>query len=172
MTAVSDTLDHFFRENRDDLIGFFLRRLHCPDTAKDLAQETFVRLLFSEQRTPTQDRRALAFFIAGNLVVDHIRKESVRARYAPSQEIPAELLEAVAGNDPDAEKQLMAWQDLDTVNTALNELPEECRVAFYLSAIEGLTYAQIGECLGVSERAIAKRIAKTLKHCRDRREQR
>jgi len=170
MNAVPDTIDHFFRENRDDLIGFFLRRLNCPDTAKDLAQETFLRILFSEQRAPTQDRRALAFFIAGNLVVDHIRKESVRARYTPAQEVSAELLEAVASNDPDAEQRLMIWQDLDAVNAALNELPEECRAAFYLSAVEGLTYAQIGECLGVSERAIAKRIAKTLKHCRASRE--
>lgn len=171
MNAVSDTLDHFFRENRDDLIGFFLRRLHCPDTAKDLAQETFLRVLFSEQRAPTQDRRALAFFIAGNLVVDHIRKESVRARYAPAQDMSTEMLEAVASNGPDSERQLIVWQDLDATNAALNELPEEYRTAFYLSAIEGLTYAQIGECLGVSERAIAKRIAKTLKHCRARREQ-
>jgi RNA polymerase sigma-70 factor (ECF subfamily) len=170
MNAVSDTLDHFFRDNRDDLVGFFLRRLHCPDTAKDLAQETFLRILFSEQRTPTQDRRALAFFIAGNLVVDHIRKESVRARYTSAQEVPTELLEAIASNDPDSEQQLMVWQDLDAVNAALNELPEDCRTAFYLSAIEGLTYAQIGECLGVSERVIAKRIAKTLKHCRASRE--
>lgn len=105
-------------------------------------------------------------------MVDHIRKESVRARYTPTQEVPAELLEAVATNDPDAEQRLMVWQDLDAVKAAMNELPEECSAAFYLSAVEGLTYAQIGECLGVSERAVAKRIAKTLKHCRASREQR
>ncbi len=62
----------------------------------------------------------------------------------------------------------MLWQDLERVGAALDELPEESRSAFYLSAIEGLTYAQIAECLGVSERIIGKRIANTLKHCRAR----
>jgi len=168
MTASADTIGHFFLETRDELIGFFYRRLKCPDTAKDLAQETYLRLLFCEQRAPAQNRRALAFFIAGNLAVDHVRKEAVRTRYAPATADAFDAVEAIPCRTPDAEYQAMAWQDLERVSAALDELPEDHRSAFYLSAIEGLTYAQIGECLGVSERVVAKRVANTLKHCRAR----
>lgn len=168
MTASVDTLGHFFLETRDELIGFFYRRLKCADTAKDLAQETYLRLLSCEKRAPAQNRRALTFFIAGNLAVDHVRKESVRARHAPVAFEAADFLEQVPCRTPDAERRASAWQDLERISAALDELPEENRSAFYLSAIEGLTYAQIGECLGVSERVVAKRIANVLKHCRAR----
>lgn len=168
MTVSTETLSHFFLETRDELIGFFYRRLRCPDTAKDLAQETYLRLMSCEQRTQAQNRRALAFFIAGNLAVDHVRKESVRARHASASSEAADFLEQVPCRSPDAERRASAWQDLERVSAALDELPEENRSTFYLSAIEGLTYAQIGECLGISERAVAKRIANTLKHCRTR----
>lgn len=172
MISTIETFGHFFLETRDDLTRFFLRRLHCPATAADLAQETYLRLHVSEQLTPTQNRRALAFSIAGNLVVDHVRKERVRVHYAPSHSDDVDFLELVPCNDPDSEHRNMIWQDLELVQAALEELPEDCRAALYLSAVEGLTYAQIGERLGVSERMIGKRIAKTLKHCRARRDER
>lgn len=168
MTSFVETLGYFFSEIQEELIRFFLRRLNCPATADDLAQETYLRLHACEQRAATKNRRALAFFIAGNLVVDYVRKERVRANYAPSQNVDVDFLELVPSTDPDPEYSAMIWQDMELVQAALDELPEESRTALYLSAVEGLTYAQIGECLSVSERMVAKRIAKTLKHCRTR----
>ncbi|MGH8555970.1 MAG: RNA polymerase sigma factor [Methylococcales bacterium] len=167
MTCSSETFGHFFVEIRDELIAFFYRRLKCRETARDLTQETFLRLLFCEQRAPAQNRRALAFFIAGNLSVDHIRKQSVRDRYAPRAN-EALQTESIPSNTPDAEHCAMLWQDLERLGAALDELPEESRNAFYLSAIEGLTYSEIGERLGLSERVVGKRIANSLKHCRAR----
>ncbi|OAI30291.1 RNA polymerase sigma factor [Methylomonas koyamae] len=170
ITADSMPLSQFFQECRDDLVGFFLRKLHCLDTAHDLAQETFIRLHFCEQRAPSQDRRALAFFIAGNLVVDHIRKENVRARYSPTDTGDSDLVDAVPCLRPGSEQHAIAGQELAAAQAALAELPETHRTAFYLSAIDGLTYAQIGARMGVSDRIIAKRIAQTLKHCRAKRD--
>ncbi|MCX7092761.1 MAG: RNA polymerase sigma factor [Methylobacter sp.] len=168
MISTIETFGQFFLETREDLTRFFLRRLHCPATAADLAQETYLRLHVSEQSVPSQNRRAPAFSIAGNLVVDHVRKERVRANYAPNQNDEVDFLELVPCNDPDSEQRTMMWQDLDRVQTALEELPEDCRTALYLSAVEGLTYARIGERLGISERMVGKRIAQALKHCRVR----
>ncbi len=172
MTSSAETFSHFFVETRDELMAFFYRRLQCLDTAKDLTQETFLRLLCCEQRAFTQNRRALAFFIAGNLTVDHFCKKSVRDRYASWPDEALDALESIPCNAPGPEQRAMIWQDLERLGAALDELSEESRRAFYLSAIEGLTYAQIGECLGVSERVVGKRIANTLKRCRARRDQR
>ena len=171
-TSTTGTLDYFFLETKEDLIHFFLRRLNCFATADDLAQETYLRLHLCEQRAPTQNRRALAFYIAGNLVVDHVRKEHVRAQYAPCQSEEIDFLELIPSSDPDPQHRMMMWQDMELMQAALEELPEDSRTALYLSAVEGLTYAQIGERLSVSERMVAKRIAKTLKHCRTRRDER
>jgi len=169
MSSTVETFGHFFQETQDDLIRFFLRRLHCRDTAADLAQETYLRLHVCEQQAPTQNRRALAFSIARNLAVDHIRKERLRSRYVTDQLETAAELDSLSCSKQDSERKAIVWQELEHIQIALAELPEESRTALYLSAVEGLTYAQIGKCLGVSERMVAKRIAKTLKHCHARR---
>jgi len=170
MTSTTDALGYFFLETREDLIRFFYRRLNCLDTADDLTQETYLRLLSSEQRIPTQNRRALAFSIAGNLVVDYIRKDRSHARYEVCYDEAFDQLELVPCRDPGSEHNSIVGEELDRVHEILRELPEESRTAVYLSVINGLTYAQIGEYLGVSERMVAKRIANTLKFCRVRRD--
>jgi RNA polymerase sigma-19 factor, ECF subfamily len=163
------SFSHFFMETKEELLRFLLFRLHCPDTAADLAQETYLRLLSNEQKSPSQSRRALAFSIAGNLVVDHIRKERVRSRFALPPAENDSVLESALNPLPNAENQAITWQDLEQVQCSLNELDEEYRKALFLSTVEGLTYIEIGERMGVSDRIIAKRIAKALKHCQAKR---
>lgn len=170
-TSTTETLGHFFLETKGELIRFFHRRLKCYETADDLAQETYLRLISCEQSEQTQNRRALAFHIAGNLVIDHVRKENNHALYFSSQDESLDPLEHIPCSDPGSEHRAMVWQDLERVHATLQELPEDSRTALYLSAINGLTYAQIGEYLGVSERMVAKRIANTLKYCRSRRDE-
>ena len=168
----TETLGHFFSETKEELIRFFYRRLNCRDTADDLMQETYLRLLNSEYRMPTENRRALAFAIAGNLVVDHVRKEHNYARYITSYDNALNQMELIPSKDPTSEHKAIVWEELEQLHEALLELPEESRTALYLSTINGLTYAQIGDYLGVTERMVAKRIANTLKHCRKRRNER
>ena len=167
MTYTSETLGHFFSETKDELIRFFLRRFNCRDTADDLTQETYLRLITSEHRMPTQNRRAMVFAIAGNLVVDHVRKEYNYARYISNHD--DDQLKVIPCNDPGSEHIAIVGEDLKQLHEALQALPEESRTALYLSTIKGLSYAQIGVYLGVTERMVAKRIANTLKHCRQHR---
>ena len=164
----TEALGHFFLDTREDLNRFFYRRLNSRDTADDLTQETYLRLLSSEQRIPTENRRALVFAIAGNLVVDHVRKQHNYARYITSHDDALVQLELIPCNDPGSEHKAIVWEDLERLHEVLQEVPDDSRTALYLSAINGLTYAQIGDFLGVSERMVAKRIANTLKYCRNR----
>lgn len=157
-----------FLDSRDEILAFLLRRLRCPETAADLAQETYLRLHQSERRKPADNPRALAFRIAANLVVDHLRKQTVRSRYEAAHDDEAAAVESVpsTGMAPDQAADL--GQTMDRLKTALSELPVDSRTALLLSGADGLSYARIAERLGVSERMVAKRIAKALKHCRDR----
>ena len=49
---------------------------------------------------------------------------------------------------------------------AISELPETQREVFLMNRIDKLTYAEIAERLGVSVKAIEKRMGKALKHMR------
>ncbi|QSA96560.1 RNA polymerase sigma factor [Methylococcus sp. EFPC2] len=167
----AEALTQFFLETREELIRFLLRRLGCPETAADLAQETYLRLHEEQRHVTAVNLRALAFHIAANLSVDHVRRLKTRDRFVVENMDDNDFVVAASCQQPGPERAAIGRQTLERVNRALEELPEESRTALYLSAVDNLTYAQIGELLGVSERMVAKRIADALKHCRVQRDE-
>lgn len=59
----------------------------------------------------------------------------------------------------------MARQHLQQLHATLSALPPDCRRAFLLHSIDGLTYAQIASQLGISESMVYKHLTKALNHC-------
>lgn len=159
-------LEKLFEESRSELLAFFLRRFRCRETAADLAQETYLRLYQSTREKNADNPRALAFRIATNLAIDHQRRQSYRSRF--ECDIGDESAGDAPCSRPGPDRVVDAQQDLAQLDAALAELPDGSRLAVMLSGVEGLTYAQIAVRLGVSERMVARRIAKALQHCRDR----
>ncbi len=143
---------------------FFRRRFPCEETAADLAQETLLRVHAYTRRTPAQDLPALTFSIARRIAVDQHRRQAWRARH----ETVDPFLDAMPYDGTGPDEALIAEQAWRHVQKRLCELPVDCRTAFVLSSFHGLTYAQIAHHLGVSERMVAKHIARALSHCRAR----
>lgn len=148
-----------------DLLRYFRRRLHGGHWADDLAQETLLRLHHALQGGTVENPRALAFRIAENLAIDHHRKQAVRADAAVDWEVawddvrcPAPLPDAVVEQR----------SRLAQLYAALQELPADCRAAFAMSRLEGLSHAEIARRLGVSESMVGKHLARAMRHCRDR----
>ena len=56
----------------------------------------------------------------------------------------------------------------DRLNQALSALPEEQRVTLLLKRIEGKKQKQIAEILGISEKAVEKRLQKAMTTLRQR----
>lgn len=84
-------LTRWIAECGDDLLGYLVRRLHCRETAADLCQETFVRLLDSGLWAQARDPNALAYRVARNLVIDHVRRRRTEARHRSADPFPADL---------------------------------------------------------------------------------
>lgn len=149
---------------RDELFGFIKRRVKCSQTAADLTQETLLRLHVLTHEQPVAHTEALAFTIARNLTIDHQRQRQIRERYADRQTDPEQL----AGLQPSPEQQVIDGERLVQLQAALHELPVDCRNAFLLHGLEGLSYVQIGERLGISKSMVAKHLARAILHCRTR----
>lgn len=148
-----------------DLLRFFRRRVRCPDTAADLAQETQLRVWLRSREGQIDNPRAFAFRVAENLVVDHCRRQAIREICIPLED---EHTDTVAACDPAPEYSLEQKQRLNRLNEALSELPEKCRSAFLLNRLEGLSHKAIAARLGVSESMVAKYLAQAMRHCRSR----
>lgn len=159
-----DFATDLIEQHRDELLGFLLNRVHCPETAADILQDAFFRLTQFESESRINNPRAFLYKVAGNLAIDHLRKSNrEQARYADEEE----LLDH-ADASPSMERQLYSQQQLVHLKEAISELPPRCREVFILHKFKHYTYSQIMRELGIVENTVLKHIVKAMEHCRRR----
>jgi RNA polymerase sigma-19 factor, ECF subfamily len=155
----ADGLDYLYRQHYSWLNGLLLRKAGCRELAADLAQDTFLRLIRRQQDVSFIDEpQAYLGRIARGLLANHWRRKDIEQAYlAALQSHP----QAVAISPEEHHEILDALYRIDD---CLKNLPEKPRNAFLLSRFEGLTYQQIAEQLGVSDRMVKKYMARAMLH--------
>jgi RNA polymerase sigma-70 factor (ECF subfamily) len=136
-----------------------LFRTHDPDTAHEVAQETFVRIWTRRASLrPGQSFLAYALRISGNIVRDMARHRAMRERVA--FKIPTST--PSEGEDPAEALQLAMLEE--KVTAIINqELPARCRAIFLLSRFEGKTHREIAELLGLRVKTVENQINHALR---------
>lgn len=138
-------IHHLYCDHHGWLQGWLVRKLGNASDAADLAHDTFLRLLTRQTaRSLGSEPRALLTHIAKGLVVDRWRRQDVERAY---METIAHLPEPEV---PSPETRWLILETLYRIEAMLRDLPEKTRQAFLMSQIDGLTYPQIAEELGVS----------------------
>lgn len=151
MRAGDDAESAFTRlydQHRRALYAYLLGRTADAEIARDLLQETFLRLWrhFSAIRTqPPERQRGWVFGVARNLVIDMHRHRKSRDSAHAALRAAAETT-APASEEPAARAELA--ERVRLVEKAIRGLREEQRVVVALHAMGDLTSAQIGELLG------------------------
>lgn len=154
------SLGDLYREHHLWLREWLRRKLGCSETAADLAQDTFVRLLtrpYSIENSETS--RRLLSTVAKGLCIDLWRKRRIEAAWLEALSNRPEL------EAPSPESQLLVIEALCQVDAMLHKLPKKVASAFLLAQVDGLTYRAIAERLEVSERMVKKYMAQAMLHC-------
>lgn len=151
-----------FEQYQLSLYRYLTRLLHSRDEAKEILQETYLRIL----RQPTFDHvrsnaRAYLFQTATNLARDLFRRKALRGI-----EAERELFSASGLDTPHWE----SWPDLAlegeqvqrVIVRALQKLDPQVRSALLLHRFRGLKHQQISAWLGVSERTVERYIKEGL----------
>jgi len=146
-----------YRDHSGWLQGWLRRRLGDRERAADLTQDTFVRLIASTVAHPLREPRNFLATVAKRVMVDHLRRRSLEQAYLEALE--PELLEV------SAEQRVILLETLLQLDAMLDGLNHKVRQALFLSHLEGLSYAEIGERLGVSVSSVTKYIAKATERC-------
>jgi RNA polymerase sigma factor (sigma-70 family) len=153
-----------FAQRGASLAAFFRRRAKTVDESADLTQETFLRVLRADSGQAIRNPEAYLFAVAGNLAREHalLGKRFGDAHDATDVDIEHELADWCGPDDL-----LDATLRTQVLQQALTVLSPKCRAAVILQYRDGLTYAQIGERLGVSSHMVKKYLATALQKCRE-----
>ncbi len=141
------------------LLSWLRRRLNCSQSAADLMQDTFLRLLAKDQPLEIHAPRSFLATVAQSVLSNHFRRQKLERAWL---EALAVLPEALA---PDLETQAIVLETLVELDAVLERLERPVRQAFLWSQLDGLSHAQIGERLGVSASTAKRYIARAGARC-------
>jgi RNA polymerase sigma-70 factor (ECF subfamily) len=122
--------------------------------AEDLTQEVFVRVFRSLQQYTPGTFEGWLHRITTNLVLDQVRRKA-RIRF---DGLPDDAADRIASREP-GPQQLLDDHSYDAdVQEALDRLHPDFRVAVVLCDVEGMTYEEISDLLGIKLGTVRSRI--------------
>lgn len=157
--APGPTLEALYCDHHSWLVGMLRRKLGNGDSAADLAQDTFLRVLANRNVDAILRPREYLATIARGLVTDAYRCQAIERAYL---ETLAARPEPVAISP---ETRAILLETVLAIDRMLDQLGPRTREIFLLAQFEELTYAQVGARLGVSLTTVKKHMVRALTQC-------
>ncbi|MFN8139662.1 MAG: sigma-70 family RNA polymerase sigma factor [Fimbriimonadales bacterium] len=156
--AKRDDFDRAAREVFPSVFSTALRLTRNREEAEDLTQEAMVRAYEAYDRFDGRNLKAWMLRILTNLYINRYRKQ----KREPGQEsLDAEPgIEPVAATDGNPSAELFDELLGEQVEEALSQLPDEYRVSVLLCDVEGMSYEEIAESLGIPIGTVRSRLAR------------
>lgn len=144
--------EHFFRSHAKELYWIAMAYVGDNDVAEDLVQETFADLWSNKKDISSNDNiHAYLVKIAKNKCISHIRHKRIREQHEPF--VTEEFIFSSKQNEEnDLEEKIEAAQKL------VESLPENCRRIFLLCVVDGMSYKEAANALGVSINTVKSQI--------------
>jgi RNA polymerase sigma-70 factor (ECF subfamily) len=130
------------------------------ETAEDVVQETFIKLWDNREDVRAETVKPYLYKIATNIFLNHYEKSKVQFKFLQKQETK---------NNVEAPDYEMEMKEFDRkLQQSLSDMNEKARTVFLMNRIESMTYREIAENLGLSVKAVEKRMSVALDFLRQR----
>jgi len=149
------------------LSKFVHHYIQDADTAKDIVQETFIRVFFKVSSFRFQSSvRTWIYQIALNLCKDHGRK-AINQTLSLDEDDSA-LLHMLPSTDPGFEVTVDDRRRLEQLKVEIAKLPHKLRVALIAFAIEECSQEECARLLGITPKAVEVRVYRARKILADK----
>lgn len=166
-----DAFERLVLRHQIGVFNFFMRLLRDRQAAEDQTQEVFFRLyLHAGGYEESAKFTTYLYRIARNCWIDYLRKSRRRGLVRSlDKENPegVNLYDSLPANTDRPPDRLEAEDKGRIVNEALESLPEEQKVVFILSEVQGMKYADISEALGIPVGTVKSRMHIAIQRLRD-----
>ena len=158
-------LESIFNDYRDKVFGFFLSSLGHRELAGDLTQDLFYKLCLKEESLgEIRDMNNYIFWMAQNMVIDHLRRAAHQREYR-------EMLVATWKNSnsyafhqkPEIEQQIDEEHFDELFEQLVRDLTPQQRLIVTLSKKDGLSNRRIAQKLGLSPNTVKNHLHQALK---------
>jgi len=154
------TLRDLLLSDYNDLSRRLSRRLGSLDLAREVLQETFLRLERAVELRPMRSPKAYLFKIAVNIAIDRRRAETRRLT-----ECEVDSLFELADDSPDPARIVEARSEIEVLKRAVAELPRRRREMFLAARMQEVPHRDIAKRFGVTVRTVELELKQALEHC-------
>ena len=153
----SEALAEISRNHHAALVRFLAVRTGSVEDAKDIVQEAFAKMLALDRPGTMSFLAAYLWRVALNLANDRGRRRLLHERYT-------RVLPRGEAQEASAESTVEARERLAIVEREIGNLPPRCLEAFILHVLNGLTFVEVGNEMGICKRVAQKYVARALEY--------
>jgi RNA polymerase sigma-70 factor (family 1) len=147
--------DSIFRTLYNPIRNFIYYKSGDKAVAEDIAQETFMKIWEKKETIKSETVKSLVYTIANNLFLNQIEHQKVHLKFSVKFK-PKDIIH----ENPEYEMEVKEFDH--KLQNAINQLDDKKRTVFLMNRIEKYTYNQIAENLGITVKAVEKRMEKAL----------
>lgn len=151
--------ENIFNLNYQYILNYLFYLSGDSGLSEDLAQDVFLQLWEKRDEVKDETVRAYLYTIARNTFLKSTRRQKYDLKFR------SEYFEE---NEHESPEFIMEMKEFDRkLQEVLAALPEKSRVVFLMNRMDGITYREIAESLGVTVKAVEKQMSKALSIIRE-----
>lgn len=145
-----------FLKYHSDVERFIVSRGAHQEEALDIVQESFLRLWEKCKEVTEKSAKSFLFTTSSRILIDDFRKNQTKHKYKLTLNNSADV--------QDGQYQLEMSEFKERFAAVMNAMPAGAREVFLLHRFEKMKYREIAEQIGISSKAVEKRMQIALLH--------
>ena len=156
---MSNLLEAYYTDHRDELLAFVSSRLGGSEESEDIVQNVFLRLLTSDKMITAITLPALVYTMTRNLITDYYRRRHNHEEFE-------HFIQGSSEEDDSMESVFSARELTELLERGLARIPENCREIYRLHIYGGMKVSEISQALGEGYKSVEHRLGTARKAVR------